>query len=344
MTLVIPKPMKAQDLSTDVDLAAVDLGLEKFFSCPDPDKYAMEPKLDGCRIVILLSETGNRVLSRGRDVSDHFPHLRDAVIEGAEGILLDGELLAEGPNGGILSAATSLLNAKTEGAVTRQVRYGPAWFVVFDILSAGSVSSDNVLRLSYDERRKLLTILIAQLEDAALLAADEHFGAAPHVPIQLVPSYPALAEHLNKFRDGEGFMIKDRRGKYIPGGRDGSGWWKFKWLSTADGFISGWKPGENSLSGMVGSVTLSLCAGNINDSSFQVIDVAKVGVFSNDFRRQLTAPDGSLKKEYLGQVMEFACQGVGTKGMARHPRMIRMRSDKSWTECGVEQLRSIPRV
>src|SRR5262249_15464215 len=120
----VPEPMKAQDLTNDVDLKAEDLGLGQFLSNPDPDRFAIERKVDGCRINIEVHAEGNRILSRGRDVSDHFPHLKNAAIDGAEGVLLDGELLAGGPDGRILSAATSLLTSTPENAVAKQNQYG----------------------------------------------------------------------------------------------------------------------------------------------------------------------------------------------------------------------------
>ena len=102
----VPEPMKALDLTREVDLTAEDLGLSRYFN----DHYVIEPKVDGCRVIMELQSSGNIIYSRGRDVSAHFPHLRDAVISPAmNGFMLDGELLANGPDGQVLSAATSLL-------------------------------------------------------------------------------------------------------------------------------------------------------------------------------------------------------------------------------------------
>ncbi len=348
---VLP-PMKAADLSVEVDLTREDLGLGQFLNNPDPDRYAIEKKVDGCRIKILLQADGNKILSQDRDVSDHFPHLRDATIDGADGILLDGELLANGPDGRILSAATSLLTSSAVNAFTKQKAYGAAWMVVFDILEYPA-SGENVMAKSYDERREILEVLVPPLGKAAEFLADYWFDDYPEVPIQLIESEPATVAAMEKHRKGEGFMIKERKGKYRPGGRDGGGWYKFKWLSTADAVIVGYKPGKNSLSNMVGSVELALLERVPSPTAttwtkdgihYRSVPVASVGVFTNAFREALTAPDGSLKREYYGKVMEFESQGIGTGGKARHPRFVKMRPDKDPTECGLEQLDSIPKV
>src|SRR6266702_4178594 len=195
---VIP-PMKASDLSTEVDLTAEDLGLGRFLSNPDPNRFGIESKLDGCRINILLHEGGNKILSRGRDVSDHFPHLRDATIAGADGILLDGELLASGPDGRILSAATSLMVSSPVNAVMKQKVHGPAWVVVFDILEYPA-SGESIMAKPYDERRGVLGVLIPPLGEAAAFTADYYFGEYPELPIQLIESEPATVASLAKFR------------------------------------------------------------------------------------------------------------------------------------------------
>ena len=318
-----PEPMKAMDLTRDVDLAAEDLGLARFYD----GKFVMEPKVDGCRLVIELQADGNIIYSRGRDVSAHFPHLRDATITPSmNGFMLDGELLANGPDGQVLSAATSLLVSSPANAIRKQALYGNAWFMAFDVLSLGAAAEGDIMRAPYDARRLALETVIPPLSEAA------------DGMIKIIESFPASPDILEKFRNGEGFMIKQRSSLYHPGGRSG-GWWKFKWLSTCDAFITGWKPGENSLSGMVGSVTLSIFS---TDS--RTVEVATVGVFTNEFRRQLTSPTGALKSEYYGQVVEFACQGIGTQGMARHPRFVRMRPDKRNVDCTIDQLNAIPRV
>ncbi len=336
---IIPPPMKAADLTREVDLTDPALGLNSFYQ----DRYVMEPKLDGCRIVLELQEEGNRIWSRGRNVSDHFPHLQRAIVPGLNGVVLDGELLAIGPAGQVLSAATSLLVSTADNAVLKQKAFGKAWIVVFDILDIGDAGAHlmeetekiHVMMDPYDARRELLEVIVPNLSAAS--------GSSPHGQpyVSLIPSVTASADHLENFRTGEGFMIKDRNSLYHPGARSG-GWWKFKWLSTADGFITGFKPGENSLKGLVGSVTLSIYDPGKGAGSME--EVATVGVFTNAFRAEISAPDGTLKAEYYGKVMEFACQGIGTQGMARHPRFVRLRPDKTMADCTADQLDAIPVV
>jgi ATP-dependent DNA ligase len=361
------EPMKAADLTNVADKSSPTLGLERFFT----GRFIMERKVDGCRITIRLDHRGNKVFSRGRDVTDHFPHLEAACITGADGVELDGELLANGPDGRVLSAATPLLTSGTTKALERQKLFGPGWMVVFDILSLGPdpvsnleqwspgnrsaileilirTGTVNVWMWSYADRRKMLEMLMTDqgLLSAARFATEYEFEDDPRggelAGIQLIESVPCTAENIDLFRNGEGFMIKDVQSKYIAGGRDGAGWYKFKWTSTCDAFIVGYKPGENSNKGLVGSVTVAL----VKDPAdpFNFIEVATVGVFTQAERRSMSAEDGSLRPEYYGRVLSFACQGMGTQGMARHPRLVEWRPDKTAVDCTLDQLAAIPVV
>ena len=113
---------------------------------------------------------------------------------------------------------------------------------------------------------------------------------------------------------------------------------KIKTFSTADAFVTGWAPGEHANEGMVGSLELSILKGE------DVVPVAQVGNLSDDFRKEITAEDGSLKSEWYSQVVEFQGQGIGKNGRVRHAHMVRLRPDKEMKDCTSEQLDVFPRV
>ncbi len=133
-------------------------------------------------------------------------------------------------------------------------------------------------------------------------------------------------------------MLKLRKGKYRPGKRMRE-WLKVKMLSTADMYITGWIPGEGKNEGLVGALKCSLMDESGND-----VEMAQPGAFTDEFRRQLSNDDGSLKDIWYRQVVEVSAQGVTKNNRVRHPHMTRIRIDKTPEECQLDQLEAFARV
>lgn len=330
----IPDPMKAKNLQDLVEPASPH-PYSRFRAYFNP-RFVAEPKLDGSRMMVVLGSDSNMVVSPRRSVttfgatnrSDNFPHLRDAVVPALAGTILDGELIAPTPklptkNGdftnSILNASVALVNQNAPSAARLQSMYGPAKFYVFDVTM---LQGDDIQRLTYDERREILEVVVGKLNETY-----------PDVPFILINQYPVTGSIIEAaIEDGfEGVVIKDRKSSYRPASRNG--WYKVKQLSTADGFITGWERGKGSNAGKVGSVEVS-----VYDAHGNPLQVAKVGNLTEDLRNEMTSPDGSLKPEWYDRCLEFAGQGM-TKGFkVRHPRLVRLRPDKEPKDCQIDQL------
>jgi bifunctional non-homologous end joining protein LigD len=330
-------PMKAQDLKSKINWQAKGTarfaGISQFLT----PQWVAEPKLDGCRLRMFLGATANSLNTGRRSVktfaylnrSDNFPHLRDAAVASLAGTVLDGEILA--PSGKIqthtgmwtdslLNASVALVNSKPTGSVQTQKRFGKATYWVFDVLA---VSGNNVQHCTYDERRRLLEHTVELL--------NVHY---PECQIKIVPQMPATMESIQASLGAgfEGVMLKLRNGSYLPGKRSNL-WQKVKVMSTADAFVVGYSPGENSNDGLVGSLELAVICPDGTVRAF-----AQVGNLTDDMRQAISAPDGSLKRDFYGTVIEVMAQGLGKNGRTRHAHMVRIRPDKLAAECTEDQL------
>jgi bifunctional non-homologous end joining protein LigD len=311
-------------------------------------RYVMEVKHDGCQVTVVLGDEANLILSRGRDVSDHFPHLQSAIVPGAAGTVLAGELIANGKRGQLLCSATALLVASTHKALAQQKTYGPAQVVLFDVLGLAATLplEGPVPSQDYQTRRKILETVHSFMDEDAFA---------------LVRQMPSCKESIQAVLDagGEGVVIKR-----LDAVND---WYKIKRYSTADAFITGWKPGEGSNAGLVGSVALSVLVPvtdrhtlvtlakpgglvrgrylNHGGKWLEAVEVASVGNFGSEKeRRKITGEDGRLRPEYYGRVIEFIGQAIGVNGRVRHPNFIRWRLDKTPIDCTAEQLKIFSRA
>ena len=120
------------------------------------DGWAYEVKWDGVRAVVYISGGRARALSRNdKDITGSFPELREAGERlGARPAILDGELVALGPDGRpSFGRLQQRLHLSGRSQVTRRAREVPATYVAFDVLH---LDGRSLLGLSYDERREQL--------------------------------------------------------------------------------------------------------------------------------------------------------------------------------------------
>jgi ATP-dependent DNA ligase len=241
----------------------------------------------------------------------------------------------------MLNASVALVNAKPAGSVATQKRFGTAKFFVFDILF--TAGGESVQHLPYAQRRVLLETVVADIQ-----------AAHPDCGIHLVPSLPATVDTIKSSLDlgFEGVVIKSKAGTYKPGKR-GPEWLKVKVMSTADAFVVGYAPGENGNDGFVGSLEVAVLTrepGDLANPNVQPVSrdadgvmvyrraVGQVGNLTDEYRKSITAPDGTLKQEIYGTVVEVMAQGLGKNGRMRHAHLVRLRPDKAAFDCWDDQL------
>jgi ATP-dependent DNA ligase len=183
-----------------------------------------EPKFDGYRALLFVTDDGCRVQSRrGHDMTEAFADVAGAAADVLPtGVVIDGELVVWGRDALDFNELQRRFSAgRAKGPVgTRR----PASFVAFDLLAAEDV----------DLRRRPLSVRRALLE--TLLD-----GIRP--PLQLVPQTEDadearewLAEYAENPVGIEGVVIKGRSSTYLPGRRE---WAKLRTRDTVEAVVAG---------------------------------------------------------------------------------------------------------
>jgi len=210
----------------------------------DDEGWAYEIKWDGIRAIV-YSE-GGRVRAFGRnntDITARYPELREAGEQlGARPAVLDGEVIALGPDGRpSFGQLQQRMHLSGRAEITRKAREVPVSYVVFDVLH---LDGRPLLDRPYDERRERLESL--GLSGGSLATGDSFRG---------VPGADVLAAAQQ--RGLEGIVAKRRDAPYRPGRRSGE-WVKVKIFQTQEVVIGGWTEGNGQRSGELGALLLGV--------------------------------------------------------------------------------------
>jgi bifunctional non-homologous end joining protein LigD len=195
---------------------------------PNGDGWAIEVKFDGMRLQ--LRRDGHAVCIRsrpGRDCSEEFPEL--AAITAALGrrrVLLDGELVCLGSDGGPDFASLRRRLRATADKARRHAERVPATFLAFDVLH---LDGHSTRELPYEHRRELLLELAL---DGPSWRTPRHFVAETDEVLAAT-----------RERGLEGIVAKRLGSAYLPGARNGA-WVKHKHRRTESFLVSGWSPPE----------------------------------------------------------------------------------------------------
>lgn len=272
--------------------------------------YAMEPKYDGARLLVV--KRGSTVTCETRTGNDHshkFDHIINALKDIPGNFILDGEVVDIKATVRIAGKDVPLSRwAGVQSVLSSNDKKNSLSFVVFDCLMADGKdfrALPDVLR-----RKKAESLVKAAKSKHILLTVrweryDEKI-------------YNALVD-----AGAEGAIIKNPLASYRSGRRPTETWVKLKPFSTADVVIMGYKPGEGSFKGLVGAVEF----GQYKNGRL----VARSRCSGMDFAlRQELTKNG---KNYLRRVMEIRYMGLTDDGNFRHPVFSRLRDDKSPEMC-----------
>jgi bifunctional non-homologous end joining protein LigD len=239
----------------------------------DDDKWGYEFKWDGVRAIVYVDGGRPRAMSRNaRDITATYPELRDmAAAIGSRQLVLDGELVAlddEGrPSFGALQPRMHVTNTS---AVQRLRNQTPVTFLLFDVLYCEGKS---LLDASYIERRQVLETLDLN-------------GDCWHTPPWFSGGGAAVFE-ASKQQQLEGILCKRLESTYRPGARSRD-WLKLKNVRTQEVVIAGWKRGEGSRHGGIGSLLLG-----VHDDDGELVYAGHVGTGFTD--AMLRSLQGDLK-------------------------------------------------
>ncbi|MEO6605051.1 MAG: ATP-dependent DNA ligase, partial [Aeromicrobium sp.] len=206
--------------------------------------WAFEMKWDGIRAIAVVDGDDIGLFTRkGNDVTVAYPEVVAAL--GAlelDDSILDGEIVAlnndGAPDFGLLQQRMGLTKPAEIEAASERVE---ATYMVFDLLSFDGQGMRND---QYVDRR------------AALLKLDVDDGHTILVP----PAYDgtlAKAIASSKKLGLEGVIAKRRESRYV-GEKRSSSWIKIKHQRMQEVVIGGWKGGNGSRAGMIGSLLLGI--------------------------------------------------------------------------------------
>jgi ATP-dependent DNA ligase len=193
---------------------------------PGPDAMRggsrYEPKWDGWRAVVFVSESGVYVQSRsGKSLNPYFPDLTRIVRKAIQpGAVLDGELIVWDTEHGRTNFV-ALQHRLTAGR--KLAGLPPAHFVAFDLLQAPR--GDELLGMPLSERRRQLT--------QALTGAPPQLSLCPQT---------ADVDEAREWFDAyalagvEGLVIKGATTPYRPGV---AGWRKLRHRSSTEAIVAG---------------------------------------------------------------------------------------------------------
>lgn len=339
---------------------------EKMEALWDDPNYVAEEKYDGSRYL----SVGGRFFSRRISVKDGFPvektenvpHLA-IVLQKYPNLILDGEVYYEGMTS---NEVTSIMGALPNKAQARQRERGWLKYVIFDILR--DFDGNWLLDKPWSERREILedTFDLIQKDCQDIGKTEiEHFEISRVVIKDKREFYDEIMS-----RGGEGVILKNINGKYLPDKRPMWNWVKVKKHLTDDVVIMGFKPpvreyegkeldnwqywelanGEKieangrkdamEISGMLGvpiePVTKFYFHGWIGAVTFGKYDkdgnLVELG-YCSGLTEEMRKDMSENPDKYIGDCMEISAMEKTKDGFYRHPQFSRMRPDKNPSDC-----------
>ena len=349
-------PMGAKDIKDE----------SKLENLWDSTEYIAEEKYDGVRML----SVGGRFFSRRLSVKDGFPvektdnvpHL-SAILKRFPNLILDGEVYYEGMTS---NEVTSIMGALPDKAIERQKERGWLKYVVFDILR--DMDGNWLLDLTWMERRLELEETIERIREAWQ-------QEDPDTPLNIEISEVEFKEKRLFYetimaRGGEGVILKNINGKYVPEKKPAWNWVKVKKHITDDVVIMGFKPPVKEYTGKEldtwqywedpegnKSEIMYTKEGVSNAELMQFgftpvtkfyfygwIGAVKFGKYDKDGNLvelgECSGLTDELRKDmsenpdkYIGECMEISAMERTRDGFYRHPVFNRMRPDKNPEEC-----------
>lgn len=273
------------------------------------EHFVMEPKLDGFRIQLAITNGGVQCWTRSeKDASGKLVAAETAIREHTDalvGTVLDGEAVYVGEDGVCdFHLTASFMGSGTDVCVRKQRTTGKyVSFVAFDILM---LSGNDCRGLPLQERRQLLERVVSYID-------------SDHVRIteQAVPTTEQHRIFTEQY--GEGSVVKDVRAPY-SGGRSKASL-KWKKVLDEDVVIMGSEEGKGKFAGMVGAVVFGQYREGV------LVERGRCSGMTDELRQQLT---DDLP---VGEVMVVTHNGVLAAGGFRHPQFSHFRDDKSPEQC-----------
>jgi len=322
-----PLEQVSSQLAKDIaDLSEKDQG-EVLMS----DRFAAGEKMNGIRGILHIRPEGNRFTSRNRcantyllnELTDNVPHLKGLDLRDFEGSIFDGELYLPSEFFKLdtftnaLEATTALLHCSPDKARDYQESTGQRiHYHIFDVLRA---NGQGLTTCPLRER-------VQYLKDFQGFIKSSGYGENIRFE-ELV--FHDKEEYFRKIIEagGEGIVLKDLNAPYFQGARSSS-WLKLKRSNTTDAIIIGYDRGKEwDKKGLIGSVELG-----VFDENGDLRSIGRVSSLSFQKRidmTELVEVTPTMKKEYLGTVVECRFQELNKNLRGRHLQILSFREGQN---------------
>ncbi len=305
----------------------------------DRADWQVEWKWDGIRAQFIRRGAQAWLWSRGEDLlNGRFPEIDAVHASLPDQTVLDGEIVVW--RDGRVQPFAELQKRIGRKNVTKKILADlPVAFLAYDLLEADGVD----LRAEPQRLRR------EKLEALVAAASGDANGPLQLSPLVTAPDWPALAELRNesRARGVEGFMLKQREGRYGAGRtKDVGTWWKWKIDPyTIDAVLVYAQSGHGRRANLYTDYTFAVWDGEPGDESNprRLVPFAKAysGLTDEEMRRvdqrirqTTTEKFGPVRSVTPTLVVELGFEGI--QASARHksgvavrfPRMLRLRWDK----------------
>jgi DNA ligase-1 len=318
-------------------------------SLGDRDDWQVEWKWDGIRAQFIRRGAGSWLWSRGEDLlNGRFPEIDAMHAALPDHTVLDGEIAVW--RDGRVQPFADLQKRIGRKTVTRKILADlPVAFLAYDLLEAGGV---DIREWPQWRRRERLEQVVAE----AAGGAGDALQLSPLVVASDWASLAALREE-SRARGVEGFMLKQREGRYGAGRtKDVGTWWKWKIDPySVDAVLIYAQSGHGRRANLYTDYTFAVWDGEAGNEANprRLVPFAKAysGLTDEEMRqvdqriRQTTTEKfGPVRSVTPTLVVELGFEGIQASprhksGIAvRFPRMLRLRWDKPVDEADTLQV------
>ena len=317
-------------------------------SLGDRDDWQVEWKWDGIRAQFIRRGAGSWLWSRGEDLlNGRFPEIDAMHAALSDNTVLDGEIVVW--RDGRVQPFADLQKRIGRKTVTRKILADlPVAFLAYDLLEADGA---DIREWPQWQRRERLEQVVAE----ASRGAGDALQLSPLVAAPDWTALTALREE-SRARGVEGFMLKQREGRYGAGRtKDVGTWWKWKIDPySVDAVLIYAQSGHGRRANLYTDYTFAVWDGEAGDEANprRLVPFAKAysGLTDEEMRqvdqriRQTTTEKfGPVRSVTPTLVVELGFEGIQASprhksGIAvRFPRMLRLRWDKPVDEADTLQ-------
>jgi bifunctional non-homologous end joining protein LigD len=299
---------------------------ESDLSTKDWTGWSLEPKHDGMRAIIEITDAGVEIYSRtGKSQKGKCPHLEHALSFLPHGTVLDGEIAmvvnsitVNGQDVPVVdfNKTMRVMGSGVEKAVLRQQELGEVSFLVFDIMQ---YCGEDVTTYSQKYRNELVDML-----DANYMVHN------PKYETDFAEVYAELIAN-----GVEGAILKNLNAMQYVAGRS-KNWLKVKSAKTFDVVVMGYTPGQGKYEGNLGAIEFGAylpngvlkyvgrCSGMTDEERGYWFKKLSTGVH----------PHGVIEVKANEMV------GSGEYRTPRHPQYVTKRIDKNPEDCKMDQFKA----